>query len=132
MKKIYWITSLVLIGIVYLLIYLPLPVESTQYGPKRIACEDLINIYGCEVSTDIVKIKGFDANKNGEFDDGDTLLALCQNWYNISTDDECKKSCDCEEYIRLKFLISIGFILFLIFLGCILFWIYYKLKKKKR
>ncbi|NIM47271.1 MAG: hypothetical protein GTN40_03895 [Candidatus Aenigmarchaeota archaeon] len=57
----------------------------------RNGCNILYN-----VSTNSIFIEDFDANRNGELDDKDTLFELCKNYYGAISDCECKKVCGCD------------------------------------
>ena len=65
---------------------------------KNNACQMLVSL-GCErTSPGYVLIPNFDANGDGEINEEDTLMSLCEEKYGIETDDEsgCKTQvCGC-------------------------------------
>ena len=71
---------------------------------KNNACQMLIST-GCVDSNNII-IRDFDADGDGNYgvdatgtpvDSDDTLLALCQTYYNINIDSECRTQvCHCD------------------------------------
>jgi len=79
---------------------------------KSAACQNLVS-RGCEyIGTAFIIIKDFDADKDGELDDGsgidgcgetggpsqDNLYMLCKCFYNTQDEDECKYTiCRCPE-----------------------------------
>lgn len=72
------------------------PEGITLEAAKNNACNMLLST-GCNDPSTIV-VRDFDADRNGEANSaGDTLLALCENWYSISDPYDCKKIvCKCE------------------------------------
>ena len=64
--------------------------ESVRYQ----ACQTLVNT-GCKSSTGSIALKYWDANKDEKMDSSDTLFALCQNYYNITSETNCKELCGC-------------------------------------
>jgi hypothetical protein len=71
--------------------------EQCLWNAKVETCASLqVSPNLCKPSTDSIRVKDFDANKNGEINDsGDTLFELCKNYFNKNTDLECKDFCDC-------------------------------------
>jgi len=99
MKRWYWIAIILfIILIAYFILLLFIPPAPPLMNPQEAltkACMMLIK-GDCDVSTDSISVGDFDADKNGiENDSGDTLFALCKNYYDLKTDSECKKMCGC-------------------------------------
>jgi hypothetical protein len=70
--------------------------EYCLWNVKVETCASLQNSPNlCKPSTNSILVKGFDANKDGNIDNKDTLFELCKNYFNKTTDLECKDFCDC-------------------------------------
>jgi len=62
---------------------------------KNSACQMLAGM-SCSQTASSIPVRGFDANKDGKIDSGDTLFELCKNYYDISDDLDCKtRICGC-------------------------------------
>ena len=100
-KKYYWIIGIVIVIIFVFLFYWSaflLSFKNNQRPPKletakSTACEELVTA-GCNVSTNSITLKNYDANNDGKIDSTDTLFELCKNVFQVKTDSECKtKAC---------------------------------------
>jgi hypothetical protein len=96
------ITIIILISSIYLLFFTCFNCWGgivTQYETaKSQACGVLMREGNCSSdikSTISITIKGFDANKDGNIDNKDTLFELCKNYYGVKNDCECKYICGC-------------------------------------
>jgi hypothetical protein len=67
---------------------------TTLENAKNSACNALLSA-NCFPSTTDILVEGFDADKDGDVDTDDNLLALCQNYFGIATDEKCKEFCGC-------------------------------------
>ncbi|MHA1686747.1 MAG: hypothetical protein ACTSYD_10125 [Candidatus Heimdallarchaeaceae archaeon] len=71
---------------------------TTLENAKNSACNALLSA-NCFPSTADIPVRDFDADKDGSINDpdgSDNLLALCQNYYGVTTEEECKtKVCKC-------------------------------------
>lgn len=69
---------------------------------KNNGCQILIAM-NCNADSSSISVRDFDADRDGSLDGtGDTLKALCQNWYGISNtlidfEDRCKSICMCQK-----------------------------------
>lgn len=62
-------------------------------------CERL-KFFGCETVNTSYIVVIFDANRDGTINSKDTLFELCKNWFNIQSDIECKRLCNCSISIQ--------------------------------
>jgi hypothetical protein len=75
---------------------------ARQTRPKRPTIESA-KVYGCmalvkqncELPTNSIIIKDYDANKDGKIDSSDTLFELCKNYFGVETESKCKAMCGC-------------------------------------
>jgi hypothetical protein len=108
-KKYYWIVEVFILAFVFTIVYeiISSPCFLAPFGcnsvskselTKNEACRELVAVKNCNTSTDSIFLKDFDANKNSiKGDSGDTLFALCQNYFGRYTDSECKIICGCND-----------------------------------
>lgn len=104
------IVAVVLVAIGLLVLYshgyLAFGATTNPESAKNDACYELIR-NKCDMSTSSVQISNFDANNNHILDPGpnwdwgtetgnDNLAALCHNYYSATSEDECKKVCNCQ------------------------------------
>ena len=87
-------------------------------GIKNDACRKLVQEKRCMVTSKEIEIQGFDANRDGDnvagtewdFDDtdydcsaggdgNDNLAALCDCYYSIESEGQCKVMCGCPGYM---------------------------------
>ncbi|MDI6606666.1 MAG: hypothetical protein QME65_05960 [Candidatus Omnitrophota bacterium] len=61
---------------------------------KIAACREFVS-KGCVGSTADISVTNFDADNSGAYDAGDTLQALCANYYNAPGETACKDLCGC-------------------------------------
>jgi hypothetical protein len=89
------LAMIVLLAVIALFFGVWKPEQLTVEAAKNNACNMLVST-GCDSASSIV-VRDFDANQDGEVNSEDTLLALCDTWYNIDDDFECRKTiCRCE------------------------------------
>jgi Flp pilus assembly protein TadG len=88
-------------------------------GVKNDACRRLVQENRCKAETKDIAIQGFDANRDGnnnvgtswDFDDNaayacdattgggnDNLAALCDCYYSVGSEGQCKVMCGCPGY----------------------------------
>jgi len=86
--------------------YLTLGATTSPENAKNDACYELVR-NKCDRTTSSILINNFDANNNHILDPGsnwdwntgkgdDNLAALCHNYYSATSEDECKRVCNCQ------------------------------------
>jgi len=88
---------IILIAVIVLVYdgYKPSINSVDQTTAKNNACGVLTSL-GCSVSTSSIVISNFDTNKDNILDNSDTLMSLCENFYSITDEGDCRTEiCGC-------------------------------------
>jgi len=96
--KYFIIVVILLIGIFCTILFYQKPYEESSPELDLIKNRVCGNLWknDCKNSTYSILIEDFDANRDGEINNDDTLFELCKNYYGLKTDADCKKiGCGC-------------------------------------
>jgi hypothetical protein len=91
------IAVIVLLGLIamYFIGFTPFSTSISIEGVKNAACGELVR-KGCDDLTNTILTPGFSSDGNTVIDEAtDNLDTLCENFYNRTSETDCKQLCGC-------------------------------------